>query len=52
MTIFTEGDVEEAALAWLAGLSWSIVHGPDIAPAQTATAEAGVGGVAGDTSEF
>ena len=32
MTILTEGDVEEAALAWLAGLGWQVAHGPDIAP--------------------
>ena len=32
MTIFTESTVEEAALAWLESLGWSIAHGPDIAP--------------------
>ena len=29
---FTESEVEEAALAWLAAIGWSIAHGPDIAP--------------------
>ena len=32
MTTFTESEVEQAALEWLKGLHWSIVHGPDIAP--------------------
>ena len=32
MTSFHESEVEEAALAWLEGLGWSIKHGPDIAP--------------------
>ena len=31
MTRFTELEVEEASLAWLENLGWSIVHGPDIA---------------------
>ena len=29
---FTESTVEEAALAWLAELGWTVAHGPDIAP--------------------
>ena len=29
---FTEWEVEEAALAWLAAIGWNIAHGPDIAP--------------------
>ena len=29
---FTEWEVEEATLAWLAAIGWSIAHGPDIAP--------------------
>ena len=29
---FTESTVEDAALDWLAGLDWSVAHGPDIAP--------------------
>ena len=32
MTTITEADVEEAALAWLSHLGWSVAHGPDIAP--------------------
>ena len=32
MTTITEAVVEEAALAWLADLGWSVAHGPDIAP--------------------
>ena len=32
MTSFTESTVEDAALAWLESLGWSIAHGPDIAP--------------------
>ncbi len=32
MTIaFTESVVEEAALAWLGGLGYKVLHGPDIA---------------------
>ena len=32
MTTFTESTVEDAALAWLESLGWSVTHGPDIAP--------------------
>ena len=32
MTTITENDVEQAALAWLEGLGWRAVYGPDIAP--------------------
>ena len=32
MTTLTESDVEDAALDWLASLSWTVQHGPDIAP--------------------
>ena len=32
MTTLTEADVEEAALAWLAGVGWQVKHGRDIAP--------------------
>ena len=32
MSRFFESDVEDAALAWLEGLGWRVVHGPDIAP--------------------
>ncbi len=31
MTTFSESIVEEAALAWLHGLGWSVAHGPEIA---------------------
>ncbi len=29
---FTESEVEDAALGWLEGLGWKLVHGPNIAP--------------------
>ena len=32
MTVLTEAVVEDAALAWLESLGWTIAHGPDIAP--------------------
>ena len=32
MDTITEAVVEEAALAWLVDLGWSVAHGPDIAP--------------------
>ena len=38
MTTITEADVEQAGLAWLAGIGWRTAHGPDIAP-DTPTAE-------------
>ncbi len=31
-TVFTESEVEEAALEWLDGLGWRVAHGPEIAP--------------------
>lgn len=33
---FTESVVEEAALAWLKALGYSIARGPDIAPGELA----------------
>ncbi len=33
---FTESVVEDAALAWLESLGWTIKHGPDIAPGELA----------------
>jgi type I restriction enzyme, R subunit len=33
---FTESVVEQAALAWLDGLGWTVKHGPDIAPGELA----------------
>ncbi len=32
MTTLTESDVEQATLAWLYGVGWQVLHGPDIAP--------------------
>ena len=32
MTTLTEAEVEQAALEWLSGLGWHVLHGPDIAP--------------------
>ena len=32
MARITESEVEDAALAWLAGLGYAVVHGPDIGP--------------------
>ncbi len=32
MSTFTESEVESAALEWLHGLGWDVMHGPDIAP--------------------
>ena len=36
MTPFTESVVEEAALAWLAGLRYQVQFGPSIAPGEAA----------------
>ena len=33
----SEDDVEQAALQWLAGLGWSVAHGPDISPPDAKT---------------
>jgi len=32
MKAVSEDDVEQAMLQWLAGLGWSVAHGPDISP--------------------
>ena len=32
MTRISESEVEDAALAWLAGLGFAVLHGPDIGP--------------------
>ena len=32
MALFTESEVEDAALEWLGGLGWKLAHGPNIAP--------------------
>src|SRR3990172_9215632 len=34
MAHLTESDIEEAALAWLEGLGYTILHGPEIAPGE------------------
>jgi hypothetical protein len=36
VSTFTESVVEQAALAWLEGLGWTIKHGPDVAPGELA----------------
>ncbi|MBI3068091.1 MAG: hypothetical protein HYY79_04190 [Betaproteobacteria bacterium] len=36
MSGFSESVVEDAALAWLETLGWTVVHGPDIAPGELA----------------
>ena len=45
MTTFTESTVEDAALAWLESLGWSIAHGPDIAPDTPGTERSDYGAV-------
>ena len=45
MTRFTESEVEDAALEWLAGGGWTIAHGPDVAPGAPAAERAGYGEV-------
>lgn len=40
MTSFTESVVEQAALAWLESLRWTVKHGPDIAPGELAAERA------------
>jgi type I restriction enzyme R subunit len=42
---FTESIVEEAALAWLDGLGYSILYGPTIAPGEAAAERADYGQV-------
>ena len=45
MSVFTESDVEAAALEWLAELGYTILHGPDIAPGAPAAERATYGDV-------
>ena len=45
MTTFGESTVEDATLNWLAGLGWSVAHGPDIAPDALATERSDYGQV-------
>ena len=35
MTVFTASHVEDAALEWLSGLGYAVVHGSAIAPGET-----------------
>jgi type I restriction enzyme R subunit len=42
---FTESIVEQAALAWLEGLGWTVKHGPEIAPGELAAERADYGQV-------
>ncbi len=37
MNGISEDDIEQAMLQWLAGLGWSVAHGPDISPPDTKT---------------
>ncbi len=41
----SESDVEDAALGWLAGLGWTIAHGPDVAPDAPGAERGGYGEV-------
>ncbi len=45
MTHFTESDVEDAALDWLAGSGWGVAHGLDIAPETPGAERADYGAV-------
>ena len=45
VTRFTESEVEDAALEWLAGGGWTVAHGPDIAPGAPAAERADYGEV-------
>jgi type I restriction enzyme R subunit len=36
LSTFTESVVEQAALAWLESLGWTVKHGPEIAPGELA----------------
>src|SRR5439155_22212670 len=40
---FTESTVEDAALAWLGELGFSVLHGPEIAPGELAAEREGFG---------
>ncbi|MEX2158631.1 MAG: type I restriction endonuclease subunit R [Dehalococcoidia bacterium] len=45
MTRFAESTVEEAALEWLEGLGYDVLHGPDIGPGEPASERASYGDV-------
>ena len=40
MTAFTESVVEQAALAWLESIGWTVRHGAEIAPGELAAERA------------
>ena len=42
---FAESEVEEAALAWLESLEWTVKHGPEIAPDQVGAERSDYAGV-------
>ena len=42
---FTESVVEDAALAWLESLGWTVRHGPEIAPGELSAERASYGEV-------
>src|SRR5437660_1278476 len=45
MGSFTESIVEQAALAWLESVGWSVRHGPEIAPGELAAERSDYGQV-------
>jgi type I site-specific restriction-modification system R (restriction) subunit len=45
MNSFTEFEVEEAALEWLGGLGYTVLHGPEIAPGSDRSERGGYGDV-------
>ncbi|MBC6412558.1 MAG: hypothetical protein GDA39_06580, partial [Hyphomonadaceae bacterium] len=45
MAVFTESDVENAALGWLAGLGYTVRKGQDIAPDSGTPERTGYGDV-------
>ena len=45
MTKLNESDIEIATLDWLAGLNWTVAHGPDLAPEGKASERASYGDV-------
>jgi len=45
MRVFTESVVEDAALAWLDSLGWTVKHGPDVAPGELAAERSDYGQV-------
>lgn len=44
MPTFAESTVEEAALAWLDGLGYTVLHGPDIAVGEPGAERRQIGG--------